>query len=99
MAKSLQRGQPRSITSARKPSAGWAAIACHDIPGFDNAKPIGVGLNDWGKKDPGRLAFEDIKSYLEHHYQIVPSLVDARRQTGARPRWSRSMATRQEDAL
>jgi cbb3-type cytochrome oxidase cytochrome c subunit len=50
--------------------------ACHDIPGYDNAKPIGVALNDWGKKDPGRLAFEDINSYLEHHFQVVSSLVD-----------------------
>src|SRR5207249_5213050 len=50
--------------------------ACHDIPGFDNAKPIGVGLNDWGKKDAGRLAFEDIRSFLSHNYHIVGSLVD-----------------------
>jgi hypothetical protein len=50
--------------------------ACHDIPGFDNAKPIGVALNDWGKKDPGRLAFEDINRYLEHHFKVVDGLVD-----------------------
>ncbi|MCI0642224.1 MAG: c-type cytochrome [Gemmataceae bacterium] len=50
--------------------------ACHDIPGFENAKPIGVALNDWGKKPNDRLAFEDIKNYLEHHYHVVPSLVD-----------------------
>lgn len=50
--------------------------ACHDIPGFDNAKPIGVGLNDWGKKAPERLAFEDIASYLRKHYHVVPSMVD-----------------------
>jgi cytochrome c2 len=50
--------------------------ACHDIPGFDNTKPIGVGLNDWGKKDASRLAFEDIERFVEHHYYAVPSLVD-----------------------
>ena len=47
--------------------------ACHDIPGFDNAKPIGVALNDWGKKDPNRLAFDNIKNFLETHYESVPT--------------------------
>ena len=42
-----------------------------------------MGLNDWGKKDAGRLAFEDIEQLLEHHYYIVPSLLDRRRQPGA----------------
>ncbi len=50
--------------------------ACHDIPGFDSAKSIGVGLNDWGKKDPNRLAFEDIANFLHHNYEIVDKLVD-----------------------
>ena len=59
----------------KKAVSRLGCYACHDIPGFDTAKPIGVALNDWGKKDPSRLAFEDIKSYLEHHYQVVPSLV------------------------
>ncbi len=34
-------------------------FACHDIPGFEDAKPIGAPLNDWGKKDPHKLAFEN----------------------------------------
>lgn len=50
--------------------------ACHDIQGFENAKPIGVALNDWGKKDPGRLAFEDIDNFLANHFQVVDSLTD-----------------------
>ena len=49
-------------------------FACHDIPGFDTAKPIGVELNDWGKKDPSRLAFEDIKNFVRKTYHIVDSL-------------------------
>ncbi len=60
----------------KKAVSRLGCFACHDIPGFDNAKPIGVALNDWGKKDPGRLAFEDIDQYLLHHFQTVPSLVD-----------------------
>lgn len=48
---------------------------CHDIPGFENAKPIGVALNDWGKKNPERLAFENIKNFVKHEYNIVDNLV------------------------
>src|SRR6185437_13167989 len=47
--------------------------ACHDIPGFETAKPIGVALNDWGKKDPERLAFEDAETFARTHFNIVPS--------------------------
>lgn len=47
---------------------------CHDIPGFENAKPIGVALNDWGKKPADRLAFEDIKNFVKKHYHIVDDL-------------------------
>src|SRR5206468_2617790 len=45
---------------------------CHDMPGFESAKPIGTALNDWGKKDPERLAFEDADSYVRERYHIVP---------------------------
>jgi mono/diheme cytochrome c family protein/nitrate reductase cytochrome c-type subunit len=47
--------------------------ACHDIPGFETAKPIGTALNDWGKKDPERLAFEDASTFAKTHFNIVPS--------------------------
>jgi cbb3-type cytochrome oxidase cytochrome c subunit len=51
-------------------------FACHDVPGFDNAKNIGVGLNDWGKKDPGRLAFDNIDNFVEAHFAKKPLPVD-----------------------
>ena len=35
------------------------------------AKPIGVGLNDWGKKDGDRLAFEDAEAFAKKHFNIV----------------------------
>ncbi|HUY34832.1 MAG TPA: hypothetical protein VMV69_18950 [Pirellulales bacterium] len=38
---------------------------CHDIPGFEDAKPIGTGLADWGRKDTSKLAFEMIVEYLQ----------------------------------
>ncbi len=71
-----QRYESLKYYLGRKAVSRLGCFACHDIPGFEHAKSIGVGLNDWGKKDPGRLAFEDIKNYVEHHYDIVPSLVD-----------------------
>jgi cytochrome c551/c552 len=40
---------------------------CHDIPGFEDAKPIGTGLADWGRKDTSKLAFEMIVEYLREH--------------------------------
>ena len=39
---------------------------CHDIPGFEDAKPIGTALTDWGRKDPSKIAFEHIAEYLTH---------------------------------
>ncbi|WP_165220820.1 c-type cytochrome [Aquisphaera insulae] len=40
-------------------------FGCHSIPGFENAKPIGTPLNDWGIKSPARLDFGHILEYLE----------------------------------
>jgi mono/diheme cytochrome c family protein len=50
---------------------------CHNIPGFEIAKPIGTALNDWGKKDPTRLAFEDIVRYVKDKHNIVEARDDA----------------------
>lgn len=47
-------------------------FGCHNIAGFENAKPIGTPLNDWGKKDPERLAFEDAVNYVERFHVIAP---------------------------
>jgi mono/diheme cytochrome c family protein len=69
-----------AVDSALKWYVGKKAIArlgcfgCHNLPGFDYAKPIGTPLNDWGRKDPERLAFEDIENFVKDHYQIVDSL-------------------------
>ncbi len=40
-------------------------FGCHTIPGFENAKPIGTPLNDWGLKSPARLDYGHIREYLE----------------------------------
>ncbi|MSQ94942.1 MAG: c-type cytochrome [Gemmataceae bacterium] len=51
-------------------------FGCHDIPGFESTKSIGVALNDWGKKPADRLAFEDIGNFYDKHYFTVDSLTD-----------------------
>lgn len=52
----------------RKALGKYGCYGCHDIPGFEDAKPIGAGLADWGRKDPSKLAFEHIGEYLDHHH-------------------------------
>lgn len=54
----------------RKTIAKYGCYGCHDIPGFEDAKPIGTGLADWGRKDASRLAFEHIAQYLEHGHGV-----------------------------
>src|SRR5205807_1234025 len=52
-------------------------FGCHDIPGFESSKPIGTPLNDWGKKDAERLAFEDVVAYVQKNYHPVEGKTDA----------------------
>jgi mono/diheme cytochrome c family protein len=56
----------------RKAIVRLGCYGCHDIPGFEQSKPVGTALNDWGKKDPARLAFEDSDAFVREHYNIVP---------------------------
>jgi len=42
----------------------FGCYGCHDIPGFEDARPIGTGLADWGLKEPSKLAYEHILEYL-----------------------------------
>ncbi len=49
---------------ARRTISKYGCFGCHDIPGFEEAKPIGTGLADWGRKDSSKLAFENIHAFL-----------------------------------
>ncbi len=40
-------------------------FGCHNIPGFENAKPIGTPLDGWGSKSPAKLDYAHIMEYLE----------------------------------
>src|SRR5207237_2423456 len=55
----------------RKTIAKYGCFGCHDIPGFEDAKPIGTGLADWGRKDPAKLAFEHITHYVTGHGNVA----------------------------
>ena len=43
-----------------------ACYSCHDIPGFEDGKPAGAALADWGRKDPSRIAFEQAAHFVTH---------------------------------
>lgn len=60
----------------KKAVSRLGCYGCHDIPGFESAKSIGVGLNDWGKKPADRLAFEDIHNFFNAKYFPVDSARD-----------------------
>jgi cbb3-type cytochrome oxidase cytochrome c subunit len=40
-------------------------FGCHNIAGFENAKPIGTPLNGWGSKSPTKLDYGHILEYLD----------------------------------
>lgn len=52
---------------ARNTIGKYGCFGCHDIPGFEDAKPIGTALADWGRKETSKLAFENIHKFLETH--------------------------------
>ncbi|MFM8734470.1 MAG: PDZ domain-containing protein [Pirellulales bacterium] len=41
-----------------------ACYSCHDIPGFEDGKPAGAALADWGRKDSSRIAFEQASHFV-----------------------------------
>lgn len=51
----------------RRSISRYGCYGCHDIPAFEKARPIGTGLQDWGRKDPTKLALEHIEEFLHLH--------------------------------
>lgn len=56
--------EQKLIYLGKKTIGRLGCAGCHDVPGFEDAKPIGTGLADWGRKEPSKLAFEQIAAYL-----------------------------------
>ncbi len=48
----------------RRSISKYGCFGCHDVPGFEAAKPIGTGLADWGRKETSKIAFEQITTYI-----------------------------------
>ena len=68
---------------------------CHDIPGFEDAKPIGTTLADWGRKEPSKLAFEQVVQYLAQEQLCPRQRAHPRHRASAsiRMTWSRTRAS------
>ena len=59
---------PQELSYAGEKLIGhYGCYACHDIPGFEDAKPIGTELSEWGNKAVHRLDFGFID--IEHTRQ------------------------------
>ena len=59
----------------KKTIARMGCYGCHEIPGFETAKPIGVALYNWGRKarlDPEKLEFGHVVELLEEEHERVP---------------------------
>ena len=51
----------------RKTVSRYGCYGCHDISGYETARPIGAALHDWGRKDTSKLGLEHIEEFLHHH--------------------------------
>ncbi|MBI3838495.1 MAG: c-type cytochrome [Planctomycetia bacterium] len=49
----------------RRTISKYGCSGCHDVPGFEDAKPIGTGLADWARKTADKLAFEQITEFMK----------------------------------
>lgn len=60
----LPETEKRNLFVGAKLIERYGCYACHDIHGFENAKPIGVELSEWGSKPVSKLDFGLLK--LDH---------------------------------
>ncbi|HAD59489.1 MAG TPA: hypothetical protein DCG12_09610, partial [Planctomycetaceae bacterium] len=72
----------------QKTIARYGCYGCHDIPGFEDARPIGVALQDWGRKDTSKLGVEHIEHFLHHHGEANGRASDLKTGGAARVRIS-----------
>lgn len=54
----------RTFYVARKSLLAHGCFACHEIPGLEEAKPIGPSLTGWGRKNTAELAFGHVAQYV-----------------------------------
>ncbi len=56
--------QQKLMYLGEKTISRLGCFGCHNIPGYENAKPIGTPLNGWGSKSPTKLDYGHIAEYL-----------------------------------
>ncbi|HWC90440.1 MAG TPA: hypothetical protein VG433_12320, partial [Pirellulales bacterium] len=61
-----QQVRKQLLYVGRRSISKYGCSGCHDIPGYEDMKPIGTGLADWGRKAADKLAFEQITQYILH---------------------------------
>ncbi len=77
------RAQRQLEYVARRSISRYGCFGCHDIPGYESAKPIGTPLASWGRKDTSQLAFENIDEFLATHGEFIPTSGGANKATGS----------------
>jgi cbb3-type cytochrome oxidase cytochrome c subunit len=55
----------RMFYVARRTLLANGCYGCHDIPGTEDAKPIGPTLTGWGRKSTAELAFGQVLQYVQ----------------------------------
>jgi mono/diheme cytochrome c family protein len=66
-----ERDERLLLYVGRRSVAKYGCSGCHDIPGFEDAKPIGTGLANWARKDLAQLAFEQIGQFIAHKSEFA----------------------------
>ena len=72
----------------RRTISRYGCFGCHDIPGYELARPIGTTLQDWARKDTSKLALEHIEEYLHHHGEADGSSTRERVKNALESAWS-----------
>ena len=62
--------QRRIFYVARKSFLTHGCFACHDIPGMEDAKPIGPSLTGWGPRRRLNLSFGHVVQYIQQRSAI-----------------------------
>jgi cbb3-type cytochrome oxidase cytochrome c subunit len=81
----------------RRTISRYGCYGCHDIPGYEKARPIGTALQDWGRKDPTKLALEHIEEYLHHHGERDGSSTAERAERALRDGLNKNLSPEQQD--
>ena len=83
----------------RKTISRYGCYGCHDIPGYEDARPIGVALQDWGRKDTSKLGLEHIEEFLHHHGETGYKNFDEAMGESTRDRVEEGMAMAEDGSI